>query len=319
MTQQLPIPPDNDTLARKITRLADSFELVVANGAKSRLKEHARPDQFEAFASLRNLEDGGCADYGLPAIGPAYSLLYHGRRVHDAVYFLAASLCDLLKHSNQTSKVELGRCHLVDFGCGTGAVLWALLLLRAIKHECVASVNQVAYYGIDTSDRMLAEAEALWSDLLNGRPSHWLDVKWMSRLEASPPGKNTVVVSGYSLENTLRSSTFSGKGTTASTLAIETGAAALIEWTSEGKAAEQLTAERNSLVSAGWTAVRSSSRGVSKAPHGFWPHAAGELCRRAVYPLYKDNPRVHELPAEKKFFWKAHQPTTLPLIAVSAR
>src|SRR5438046_2648741 len=90
---------------------------VVANSAGKRLAQHVPENVERAFDAVFSLSEGSACNYSLDAIGPMYSLSFHGRRMHDA-------LCHL--HAAFKTLQPLPASGVLDYGTGTGAVIWSI-------------------------------------------------------------------------------------------------------------------------------------------------------------------------------------------------
>jgi SAM-dependent methyltransferase len=91
--------------------------------------------------TLWKISEGLDADYSLPGVGRLYSSWYHVRRIRTSRFAL-----ENLRDKNHIKSV-------IDLGCGTGSVAWALASLGW-------DIEQ--YVGIDSSEPMLRWAELLW-------------------------------------------------------------------------------------------------------------------------------------------------------------
>ncbi|MBX3385691.1 MAG: hypothetical protein KF768_03890 [Phycisphaeraceae bacterium] len=149
---------------------------IVGFSAATRLRLHTPSDVWSAYTSLSSIFENnpfhGIAlpDYSLRSSGPMYSILFHGRRLHDAICHIYTAL----RHW-QTDRPRA----VIDYGTGTGAVVWAMaiLYLSGCLPKPKRPLQIVAY---DTSAAMLDEAKALWHDFAcrASRVREMVDVQW---------------------------------------------------------------------------------------------------------------------------------------------
>jgi len=153
-----------------------------------------------AFSTLFNLVSGGDADYDWPESGWHYASWYHARRV----------LTSLLPLWHAFERSKGSPLHIVDLGCGTGAVLWAanLLALHANKHGNLPRPERVTYAGLDGSPIMLEWAERLWASIQRDRQCVE-DVRfdlnnWHDALPKSTQGAHLWISASYLLDSSDR-------------------------------------------------------------------------------------------------------------------
>jgi len=139
----------------------DDLELAVASLVTDESFDSAswnRVRLAEANSELWSLSSGGDADYEATGIGRMYASWYHLRRVRGAFEILRPRLL-----AERPIKV-------LDLGCGTGAVAWALGMLGL----------QVRYLGVDSSRPMLTWARGLWDVFRESRPDcDTVDARWI--------------------------------------------------------------------------------------------------------------------------------------------
>lgn len=143
----------------------------VADSAASRLQALDPADIVVAYESLVNLYQHEPANYFLPAIGPLYSMMFHGRRMHDAI----CNIYTALRYWQPSEPFAV-----IDYGTGTGSVVWALTWLYA--SGCLDKPRYPTQIdAIDTSVHMLNEARALWQDLILSTPrvADMVSVRWV--------------------------------------------------------------------------------------------------------------------------------------------
>lgn len=147
----------------------DDLELAVANLVTDESFDSASWNRgllAGAHSELWSLSRGWDADYDNAGIGRMYASWYHLRRVRGAFEILRPRLL-------------AGRpITVLDLGCGTGAVAWALGMLGL----------QVRYLGVDSSRPMLTWARGLWDVFRESRPecdtvdAHWIQGDAISSL-----------------------------------------------------------------------------------------------------------------------------------------
>lgn len=164
---------------------------LIARSIES-LGDHTVWERERSLNDLLNLNDGLDCCYDRPSIGVAYASWYHARRCHGALRALAAAV----------DEVPAGPLHLFDMGCGTGAGIWALLLLEASRLATGGAPRRLTITGVDSSPFMLEQAERMVSGLLGwlgatgvGRDVE-LDLRLQSWVTTDFPPEGTVIALG---------------------------------------------------------------------------------------------------------------------------
>ena len=202
----------------------DDLELAVANLVTDESFDSASWNRgllARANSELWSLSSGGDADYDNAGIGRMYASWYHLRRVRGAFEILRPRLL-------------AGRpITVLDLGCGTGAVAWALGMLGL----------QVRYLGVDSSRPMLTWARGLWDVFRESCPEcDTVDAQWIqgdaisSLLDGSLGDEADLVVMPFLLDSRFLSE-LRVRGTAWRRCLEHMGVTDVFEWSSGGKLA----------------------------------------------------------------------------------
>ena len=188
-----------------------------------------------ANQQLWSLASGGDVEYRCPGIGRMYASWYHLRRVRGAFEILRPRLA------------ATGPITVLDLGCGTGAVAWALGMLGL----------PVRYIGVDASAPMLAWAKGLWDTFRDTLPEcDTVEVNWIEGdaislvLDGSLGEEADVAVMPFLVDRSfirrLRS-----RGDAWRSCLEHMGVADVISWTTADKLAISLDLMKQTMGSAG--------------------------------------------------------------------
>lgn len=188
-----------------------------------------------ANSQLWNLAGGGDVDYGCLGIGRMYASWYHLRRVRGAF--------EILRPRLEAS----GPITVLDLGCGTGAVAWALGMLGL----------PVRYIGVDASAPMLTWARGLWDTYRDTLPEcDTVEATWIqgdaisSLLDGSLGDEADLAVMPFLMDwsfiNRLRA-----RGDAWRSCLEHMGVADVISWTTADKLAASLGLMQQTMGSAG--------------------------------------------------------------------
>lgn len=150
-----------DTKLKDAASLRKSLDCAIAGVAKaeySRLKRRLgineqRERVEKALKSLKELQQGGRAEYGDKWTAVFYLTWYQPRQIQLAY----AALRALLRRAPRPPK------YIIDYGCGAWAILIALALLMGEESQSSESGGKViAVHGIDPNQPMRQIGRRLW-------------------------------------------------------------------------------------------------------------------------------------------------------------
>ncbi|MBO0697501.1 MAG: hypothetical protein J2P46_03840 [Zavarzinella sp.] len=153
-----------------LRRKRSALDEACANAIREGLKGLGAMELNAANASVTNLYasdfgggygPGSDCDYSLKGVGPLYAGHWHGKRIHDSLSFLVP-LRGVL--SGQPLQI-------VDVGAGTGALLWAWVLIASFSREVGSPLPNHTWTSLDSSSEMLGQGERLWTSLCKVLPA----------------------------------------------------------------------------------------------------------------------------------------------------
>jgi len=137
------------------TSLKESLEEAALLGLSNLVSADWSNYELDAsFKDLLSLSRGGDAMYDRQSSGWAYAAWYHARRVQTAYRLIA--------HTILTGDEPLT---FVDFGSGTGAVLWAMAAANAQRILDGAERRELHYVAVESSSPMIDTSEELAKSL----------------------------------------------------------------------------------------------------------------------------------------------------------
>ncbi|MEI6871214.1 MAG: UvrD-helicase domain-containing protein [Verrucomicrobiota bacterium] len=139
------------------TSLKESLEEAALLGLSNLVSAEWSNYELDAsFKDLLSLSRGGDAMYDRQSTGWAYAIWYHARRVQTAYRLIA--------HEVRTGDEPLT---FVDFGSGTGAVLWAMAAANAQRILDGAERRELHYVAVESSSPMIDTSEELAKSLFD--------------------------------------------------------------------------------------------------------------------------------------------------------
>lgn len=302
-----------------LVREAKHLATVIADGATRRLEQYSQRDVVDAFDSVRGMSDGKRCNYALKAIGPVYSLLFHGRRLHDA-------LCHV--HSACKALSPKSTAGVLDYGTGTGAVTWALAILHCGGSLPFAS-RPLVVDAYDLSRNMLQEAQDIWNELIRRKEFSDLATHVMIRWHGGTPSEVRVpgdcttrhACAGYALSD---ESVVAAEVDALLKFTENCSCETLALWSSPGKLGDEQKRKVLTLAAhRGWM-ERPVLEEHRSANHGFWHSAVDDnACGRALQEHVEGWPesilkalfrqRMH---AKTMKLWLCGNPTS-PLICLA--
>ncbi|XVJ58902.1 MAG: hypothetical protein HEQ23_05670 [Tepidisphaera sp.] len=301
----------SDSIYSYLVDIGPHIAQIVADSAAKRLAAHDPVDVEKAFDSVMGLYNHEPCSYDLSAVGPMYSLVFHGKRIHDAICHLHAAFDVLRPQANSV---------VLDYGTGTGAAIWGIALLHA-KEQTPFRGDRLILDAYDPNTSMLQEAESLWSDLIRSPAfSHLgtvITVRWHSDIKSvqSPILSERFVVAGY---------VFSEVVTIAKDMpklrkdVRECGGSKLAIWSSPDKIqeAQKNTDLLSALFGSDW--VKQGQSSLSCRSSFWWKAADANACGNALCSLINSWPdsrpkrsminKVQEPKTLKKFKWICQKP-----------
>ncbi len=165
------------TITTSLAALKDPMSRAVEDAVESLASAH----HFSAYDLARSLEDtwnlsrGEDCCYDRPSVGLNYAMWYHARRVQD-----------LLRMCVPVWLTDGVPPAILDLGCGTGTVLWAL----AAAGTAGLDVRDTEVVCVDSSPPMLAAAKHMWqtlqADVCFGEAARSLTVSFRCRSWTQP-------------------------------------------------------------------------------------------------------------------------------------
>lgn len=222
--------------------LVDALIPIVANSAR----RHSRYDRAQTLRDLLALSTGRDCNYDRPSIGAAYACWYQPRRISDGLRMALPTLCG-----------SDGDVELLDLGCGTGALWWAVAAAESIRAATGAPLRQVRIRALDSSPAMLTTARRLWIPWTRqplGPHQVRVDAELASWLDRPPAAEGATAMLSYVFDSSDQTRLVELAGRLSWVLAVSGAGRAVVATAATKRAIS--TATRDALSRSGeWAAI----------------------------------------------------------------